>query len=62
MIPEKDIQQDCLEFYDNVVLAYLEEYPGSEIASIFIGDLITTNTCANCSHFAASVTKEAAIQ
>ena len=62
MIPQKDIQQDCLEFYDNVVQAYLEEYAGSEIASIFMGDLITTYTCANCSHFTATVTKETATQ
>ena len=62
MIPQKDIQQDCLEFYDNVVRAYLEEYPGLEIASIFLGDLITTYTCANCSHLTATVTKETAIQ
>ena len=62
MIPQKDIKQDCLEFYDNVVRAYLEECPGSEIASIFMGDLITTYTCANYSHFAATVTKETTIQ
>ena len=62
MIPQKYIQQDCLEFYDNVVRTYLEEYPGSEIASMFMGDLITTYTCANCPHFTATVTKETAIQ
>ena len=62
MIPQKDIQQDCLEFYDNVVQAYMEEYPGSEIASIFMEDLITSYTCANCWHFTATVTKETAIQ
>ena len=62
MIPQKDIQQDCLEFCDNVVQAYLQEYPESEIAGIFMGDLITTYTCANCSHFTATVTKETAIQ
>ena len=62
MIPQKDIQQDCLEFYDNVVQAYMEEYPGSELASIFMGDLITSYTCANCWHFTATVTKETAIQ
>ena len=55
-------QQDCLELYDNVVRAYLEEYPGSEIASKFMGDLITTYTCANCSHFTATFTKETVIQ
>ena len=48
MIPQKDIQQDCLEFYDNVVRSYLEEYPGLKIVSIFIVDLI---------HFTATVTK-----
>ena len=62
MIPQKDIQQDCLELYDNVVRAYLEEYPGSEFASIFMGDLITTYTCANCSHFIATFAKETVIQ
>ena len=62
MIPQKDVQQNCLEFYDNVVRAYLEEHPGSEIANIFMGDLITTYTCANCSHFTATVTKEKAVQ
>ena len=62
MIPQKDIQQDCLELYDNVVRAYLEEYPGSEFASIFMGDLITTYTCANCSHFTATFAKETVIQ
>ena len=59
---QKDIQQDCLELYDNVVRAYLEGYPGLKTASIFMGDLITTYTCANCSHFTATVTKETAIQ
>ena len=48
--------------YDNVVRAYLEACPGSEIAGIFMGDLITTYTCANCSHFTPTVTKETAIQ
>ena len=58
IIPQKDIKQDCLEFYDIVVRAYLEEYPGSEIASIFMGDLITTYTCANYSHFTATFTRK----
>ena len=62
MIHQKDIQQDCLEFYDNVVRPHLEECPGSEIAGIFMGDLFTTYTCVNCSHFTATVTKETAIQ
>ena len=62
MIPKKDIQQDYLEFYDNIVRAYVEENAGSEIASIFTGDLIATYTCANCSHFTATVTKKAAMQ
>ena len=62
MVPQKDIQQDCLEFYDNVVRSYVEEYPESEMTSIFMGDLITTYTCANCSHFTGTVTKEIAIQ
>ena len=62
MTLQKDIQQDCLEFCDNVVRAYMEEYPGSEIASIFMEDLITTYTRANCSHFTATVTKETVIQ
>ena len=54
MIPQKDIQQDCLEFYDNVVRAYLEEYPGLEIASIFMGDFVITYTCANCTFYCNS--------
>ena len=62
MISQKDIKQDCLEFHDNVVRAYVEEYPGSEIASIFTEDLITTYMCVNCSHFTVIVTKERAIQ
>ena len=62
MIPQKDIQQDCLELCDNDVRAYLQEYPGSEIAGIFMGDLITTYMCANCSPFTATVTKETTIQ
>ena len=62
MITQKDIQQDCLEFYDKVVQAYVEEYPGSEIASIFMGVLIAIYTCANFSHFTATVTKETMIQ
>ena len=62
IIIQKDIQQDCLELYDNVVRAYLEEYPGLKTASIFMGDLITIYTCADCSHFTATVTKETAIQ
>ena len=40
----------------------MEEYPGPKIASIFMGDLITTYICANCSHFTATVTKETTIQ
>ena len=62
MISQKDIQQDRLEFHDNVVRAYVEKYPGSEIASIFTEDLITTYTCASCSYFTVIVTKETAIQ